>query len=160
MASHCAYAVVPIDGLKPSDRRGIVFLVREDDDGLDAARTFKAFASKQEREVRNRFDYWIGGGVCDRYFHGWPNRAEYKQCFVFKWTDRKGNHRFYGFLCHPQPRTNPRFQLCVIASHAIKRRWSTDPRELDGTNALRVCLEVMAAIRGSFPERKTGEHDG
>ena len=157
MASRRQYAVIPILGLKPSDRRGIIFLIHKGDANLDAAKRFEALEKKQKRTLLDRFDLWIEGKARDNYFHGWPNLQAYKQCFVFKWRDRHGNHRLYGFLCHPQPNTRPRFQLCVLTSHAIKTQWETQPTELDNANTLRVSLEVMLAIRAFFPERQSGD---
>lgn len=153
------YAVVRIDGLKHSERRGIIFLVREDDDDLNAARIFNALGPKQMRGVLDRFDLWIDGGVRDNYFHGWPNIPEYKHCFVFKWKHKNQNQRLYGFLYHPQPKTRPRFQLCVLITHATKKDWETDPRELDGANEVRINLQVIAAIKVVFPEVKAGEKE-
>ena len=150
MASSQAYSVVRIDGLKPSDRRGIVFLVREGDGDLNAAETFGVLEQKQKRAVFDRFDLWVDGDIKDNYFHGWPNIPKYKQCFVFKWKHKKRNHRLYGFLYHPQPKTRPRFQLCVLISHATKNTWETDPSELDSANELRCNLEVITVVKAAF----------
>lgn len=158
MASSRPFAVVRIDGLRPSERRGIVFLVRDGDDDLDAAKVFSKLKQKQDRAVRDRFDLWIDGEEYrNNYFHGWPNNPKYKQCFVFKWKHRNQNHRFYGFLHNPQPRTRARFQLCVLTSHATKSSWETDPSELDGANELRFNLEVIGVIKGAFPELREGK---
>ncbi len=155
MASSTPYAVVPIDGLKPSERRGIVFLVLDGNQDLDASKTFNSLEQKQERALRGRFDLWIDGRAPrDNYFHGWPNNPKYKECFVFKWKHRNQNHRLYGFLYHPQPKTRPRFQLCVLLSHATKNSWETDPSELDGANELRFKMEAITAIKAAFPERE------
>jgi hypothetical protein len=152
MVSFGRYAVVKIGGLKRSELRGIVFLVREGDRGLDAASVFATLALNSMRAVATRFDFWIDLGRNDNYFHGWPSMPDYKKCFVFKWKDKRGNHRLYGFLCNPQPKTRPRFQLCVLVSHAIKNEWKTDPKELDGANALTLNFEVMTAIRAAFQD--------
>ena len=160
MVSPQRYAVVRIDGLKHSERRGIISLVCDDGDELNAARIFNALAPKQMRAVLDRFDLWIDGGVQDNYFHGWPNVPEYKHCFVFKWKHKNRNQRLYGFLCHPQPRTRPRFQLCTLISHATKQKWETDPRELDGANELRNNLKVIAVIRDFFQTCKQGTKNG
>ncbi len=109
---------------------------------------------KTERELLDRFDYWIAGGIHDRYFHGWPNDAEYKDCFVFKWKKKRDCHRIYGFLDHPTPGSNPRFQLCVLVSHAKKSEWETDRRELDNVKGLRNKPAVRVAIRKAFPDGK------
>jgi len=151
MSTRRRYIVVPVPELKPSERRGIVFL----NDGLgtlDALGAFNVLKVKYRRELLDRFDYWIGGGVQDRYFHGWPNVPEYKDCFVFKWKENRNCHRLYGFLYHPQKRTRPRFQLCVLISHAVKKEWETDPQELIGAKQLRNELEVIRAIRERFPD--------
>jgi len=48
--------------------------------------------------------------------------------FVFKQVAE--GHRFYGYLYHPLPKTNPRFLLCVLTTYAQKREDKTDPADL------------------------------
>ena len=105
--------------------------------------------------MRTRFDLWIDGGTHDKYFHGWPSQPRYKQCFVFKWKDGQACHRMYGFLFHPQA-GNPAFQVCVLATHAIKLAWETDPRELEGAVKLWNDPLVIAAIMAAFSDAKEG----
>ncbi len=149
-----SFTVHLLDGAKASKRRAIAFLECTEDAGIDARAVFQRLGNNREREVRSRFDYWIDGNIHDKYFHGWPNSQRYKQCFVFKWRDNNQNHRFYGFLCNPLPAENPSFQLCVLVSHAIKDRWETDERELDGANSLRLNPPVNAAIAKLFSQPK------
>ena len=151
-----AYAVVPINGLKKSRRRAIVFLRSDEDDSLDAAAVFAGLSDKREMELRTRFDYWIDGGIQDNYFHGWPNNPKYRKCFVFKWRHKRQNHRFYGFLCNPTPKSNRRFQLCVLCSDATKRDWNTDPNELKAVEELRLVPAVRGAIEMVFPDTEAG----
>jgi hypothetical protein len=146
------YEVVPIPGLRSSEKRGIVFLRSDANDELNASTAFDALPENVERKVRDRMDYWIDGGVNDNYFHGWPNDANYKECFTFKWNYRTELHRFYGFLYHPLRKTNARFLLCVLLTHAVKNNWNTDPKELGRANALRVDPRVIAAIAMAFPD--------
>ncbi len=149
------YSVSRIDGLKKSERRAIAILYCDDNPGVDAGKVFAQLDDKRERELRTRFDLWIDGGVQDNYFHGWPSDPDYKYCFVFKWKKARQNHRLYGFLYHPTPESNARFQLCVFVSHAIKAKWETDPRELNMANMLRTIPAVREAISKVFPERKS-----
>lgn len=124
----------------------------KDDSEIDAKNTFQKLKEKRKDELLSRFDYWIVGGVRDQYFHGWPNNSTYKECFVFKWKDKRQYHRMYGFLCNPKPVSARHFRLCVLISHAIKNTWETDPAELDGANRLRLDKNVIAAIKKKFPE--------
>ena len=142
------YSVRRIEGLKQSSRRGVVFLECKQDVGIDAAVVFEKLTKNRERELRNRFEYWIDGFHHDRYFHGWQAPG-YRECFVFKWKHKGKNHRFYAFLCHPNP-SNYRFQLCVLVSHATKSVWNTDSSELDGANKLRVNPDVVSVIENEF----------
>jgi hypothetical protein len=71
---------------------------------------------------------------------------------VFKWKVRRQHHRLYGFLCHPTPNANRRFQLCVLVSHAKKSQEATDITELDAVNGLRVDSSVRDAITIAFPD--------
>jgi hypothetical protein len=84
-----SYTIQPVDGVKRSSRRAIAFLSCSGDSNIDAGVVFGGLNQKREREVRSRFDYWIDGSKADRWFHGWPNDADYKQCFVFKWKDNQ-----------------------------------------------------------------------
>jgi hypothetical protein len=125
-------------------RCGPAFLVCENDPSIDAKTVFNGLKPKLERLVRSRFDFWLDGGIRKEYFHGW-DKADYRDCFFFKWKGNGQNHRFYGFLFHPF-RGDPGFQLCVLVSHATKNTWETDPGELDGAKALREEDAVKEAI--------------
>lgn len=142
-----------ITGLRPSGRRALAFLVSKDGGGADAQDAFTRLNKNREREVRSRFDHWIAGGIKDEYFHGWPNDAKYKKCWVFKWKDKRQRHRLYGFLFHPYPHTDPRFQLCVLVLHATKNEWETDTAELDRVVALQTDPRVVAAIARAFVDK-------
>jgi hypothetical protein len=146
------YVVQRIDGIKRTDRREVVFLTRDNDDELNAAQAFAGLDEKRDRLVRDRFDYWTDGGINDNYFHGWPNDPTNKECFSFRWNQKRLHHRFYGFLYRPKPKTNARFLLCILLSHAIKTNWNTDPHELGRANTLRVDPCVIAAIAMMFSD--------
>jgi hypothetical protein len=156
------YRAVPIAGLKPSERRTVVFMTKPNDASLDAKAAFDNLDQKQKRAVLDRFDHWIEGAEGaqpnDKYFHGWPNNQEYKQCFVFKWNHGKEHHRLYGFLFNPQPNSRPNFRVCVLVSHAVKTTWLTDPGELKGAKVLRESLPVITALKALFPEKKGGKN--
>ena len=123
-----------------------------DDLDLDAHRVFNGLREDQKRNVRSRIDHWIAGGIHDRYFHGWPDYPQYKECFAFKWRKGRVGHRLYGFLCHPSPRTNERFQLCVLVYHAAKTQEQTDFSKLARINGLRDNPQVIRAIAKIYPE--------
>ena len=145
------YEVETIDGLRASVRRAVVFLTSNTDAELNAAKTFAALPKQIQRKVLDRMDHWIDGGIRDDYFHGWKDPS-YRECFTFKWNYKREHHRFYGFLCHPLMRTDMRFLLCVLVSHAVKNDWNTDPDELTRANRLRVNPYVRAAITMEFPD--------
>ena len=147
-----SYAVEQIEGLRYSDRRAVVFLTSNEDEDLNAFDEFQQLPTNTDRKVRDRMDYWIGGGIHDDYFHGWPNDPEKKECFSFRWNEKRQRHRFYGFLHHPYLQTDPRFLLCVLLTHAIKNDWNTDPGELNKANTLRVDPCVLAAIKMVFSD--------
>ena len=149
------YVVRVVPGLRRSTRRSVAFLISSENPDLDAAAVFGRLKDKRLRELRTRFDLWIDGGRHAKYFHGWPNDPQYKHCFVFKWNDGLACHRMYGFLFHPQA-GNPAFQVCVLATHAIKTTWETPPGELEGANKLRNDPLVIAAVRTAFPDAKEG----
>jgi len=142
------------------NRRGIGFLEDENDEDLDAGSVFERMTGNAERKVRSRIDYWLQGGVHDKYFHGWPNLPLYRHCFEFRWDERRQAHRFYGFLCHPIPLSNPRFELCVLVFHEVKNEYKTDFAVLDRVNQYRNMAATTEAIARTYPEyRKEGTEE-
>ena len=151
------YVVVPVTGLRKSERRAVAFLTCDEDPDVDGMAAFRKLNEKRERELRTRFDYWIDGKRQDDYFHGWPNEPSNKECFVFKWKEKKVRHRLYGFLFNPKPVNNPSFRLCVLVSHGTKEEWRTDPHHKALTNKMRTKQAVIDAIKLVFPDLKAGE---
>jgi hypothetical protein len=155
------YVVQRVARQRTSQRRAVAFLKSSTKNSFDAESTFLGLKRERERELRDRFDYWIDGWdgrrPNDKYFHGWPNHSAYKECFAFKWNEKGKCHRLYGFLIHPTPLTNPRFQVCVLVSHGMKTTWETDPRHLERARALACDPLVIQAVRQEFPEQSKGE---
>jgi hypothetical protein len=148
------YSVALIDGLTVNGYRTVAFLRSSDDSAVDAYAAFEALNPKASNEMRSRFDYWIGGGHKDNYFHGWPNDQNRKECFVFKRKQGRTHCRYYGFLINPRPNTAPRYQVCVLVSYATKNSEHTDPTEINAVNALRGMPQIIAAVKTAFPEPK------
>ena len=140
-------------------RRGVAFLIDESNKYVNAKKIFDKLPEKQsvnrEREVCTRFDYWLDGKTHDNYFHGWPNHERYKECFVFKWRHQRQEHRMYGFLCNPKM-YDPRFQLCVLISHAKKNSWETNPPDLDRVMNISRQESVKLAINELFSKEQKG----
>src|SRR5580692_3794817 len=65
-----SYSVTTINSVPRSRRRGIGFLECSDNGRVNAKRYFDKLREKTARDVRSRFDYWLRGGVFDKYFHG------------------------------------------------------------------------------------------
>jgi hypothetical protein len=134
--------------------RAIAFLSSKE---TNAAAAFSRLNTKREREVRDRFDYWIDGFHKDAYFHGWVNNPKYKNCWVFKWKDKRIDQRLYGFLWHPLPKLNPHFPLCVLCFHDQKTERATSDWILQRLVALRAKPEVKIAIAVAFPDAGGGK---
>jgi hypothetical protein len=139
-------------------RRAIGFLEEileeEEQSSLDAKSEFDCLETGRERDVRKKFDHWLSGGRNDKWFHGWPNDAQVKECFCFKWDHKRQHHRFYGFLYHPQPKTNSPFQICVLAYHDVKNDESTNRNLLLNSMTLRTDARVRMAISFVFPDEE------
>lgn len=112
------------------DGRGIAFLISKDDKHVDAINVFDKLQGNNSYAVKTRFEAWLDHKKNDRWFHGWPNHPSYKDCFTFKWKDKREGQRLYGFLCKPSSR-NPGYQLCVLVLHATKTERETETSELD-----------------------------
>lgn len=144
------YTAIPISGVRASSRRGIAFLVSESDRKVDAKLYFDGIKKEKiKRDVLARFDYWLGGNTCDKYFHGWPNDANRRDCFACKWREGHSRHRLYGFLAHPRVFA-PAFQVCVIVSHEEKNTEHTEPSEVDPMKAFMMNREVVNAVRKAY----------
>ena len=153
------FQVEPIPRLQQSTRRGLAFLICFSDPAIDAKAVYEGLDDTKRTLVRNRFDHWIQGGVFPKYFHGWDD-PNYRECFVFKWKDNDQHQRLYGFLIHPRPKTAPRFEVCVLVSHAQKNAEATDPSELNGAKAVRQNVEVVLEVKKAYPEIEAGRDNG
>jgi len=131
------------------ERRSVGFLEDPGAGELDAGAVFDGLQPKAARLVQTRFDHWIQGNVFQKYFHGFA--GDYESCFVFKWEDRHKPQRLYGFLCHPYPQSNARFESCVLCYHDVKDD-TTDYTILGWINRLRVDINVQYAIGQVYPE--------
>jgi hypothetical protein len=147
--------VIPVPKTKETAFRGVAYLVLPEDENVTAAPMIEVLAksdSAERSKLWSRFDYWLDGGVKDEYFHGW-NEAGYEHCFVFKWNTKKGMQRLYGTLFHPKRRTNRRFLVCVLFSHAVKPGKHTDPAQKKRAEALYRNAQVIAAVAKRYPDR-------
>lgn len=162
MAISKRYSIALIPGLGKSERRGIVFL-RSEDGRLNAHAEFLKIDSSKElknraRELRARFDWWIANRPQhqNNWYHGW-DREDYKHCFCFKLNMKNVMHRFYGFVCHPQPKTRCRFELCVLCSFDIKPGDETEKSNLREAMKLFADMDVRNALKLHFPDIEKGE---
>lgn len=150
------YSIVLIEGLKLSPNRGVVFL-QASDGSLNGIKVFKSLQEsgqkKSVRDLQHRFDAWIDGLHNKKMFHGWDD-PNYRNSFVFKWTDRNVMQRLYGFLENPQPRLRPRFQVCVLHTNDSKTQFNTETSHLKLSEALKVDPKVSQAIVKAFPDVK------
>lgn len=127
-------------------RRGVAILISEDRKAT-AKSVFDKLCCKPndiERTLRTRFDAWIDGQNNKKWYHGWTQsefQGRYTKCFVFKYY----KNRFYGFLCNPK-KSNTRYQVCVLISHALKKEWETDEADLRDVEAMRTTSAVKEAI--------------
>jgi len=148
------FEVVKLSELPETPKRGLAFLECATRKDINAKVTFDGLKQKTREDVMNRFDYWLDEGICDKYFHGFPNHPVYHQCWVFKWKQAGAYHRLYGFLANPRAITNKGFRACILVSHAQKNTANTDPSELAHAESLRLNIAVMTEVRKAFPERK------
>ena len=150
-----AYSVTWIPAVKTGTRRGIVFLECQGDRTVNALKDFEKMKENRRRDLLRRFDHWIDGLHHPKYHHGW-DEPDRRDCYVFKVRISGSHHRFYGFLIHPTPASDPRFELCVLVSHVVKNTDRTDPSELKRVLDLKANQEVAEAIRRMFADR--GSH--
>jgi hypothetical protein len=102
--------------------------------------------------LRTSFDHWLGGNHHDKWFHGWREQ-NYRECYTFKWKDAGTYLRLYGFLMHPKPTSDPRFQVCTLVTYDRKNSETTDFTILGKLNVLRRRPEVIKALQAIFPDK-------
>src|ERR1035441_9521537 len=136
-----------IPGLRFSAAR--VVGVLEGHGELDAWSEYDNFVSKTKAAMSRRMERWaLPSDTPTKWFHGFPNDRKHDQCFVFKF----GEHRLYGFLCNPQPRSNPRFRLCVLTIYRAKHEWETDDSVLPQVEQWRTNPASREAVAHIYPE--------
>ena len=148
------FSVLKVSGQRTSERRAVAFLICPENAGLNAYGVFGKLSGDREREVRQRFDYWIDFGTKDNWFHGFPNDKKYDRCFTFKWKEKRQHQRFYGFLSHAKPVEVPNFQACVLVYHTAKNADETDRTILGWVESLRCDGDVAVAIVKAFRKEK------
>jgi hypothetical protein len=148
-----AFSVHAIAGLVYEHyHRGVVFLRSDNNPDVNAETVYKALKQNDQNRMRDKFDRWMrGNDGPSHWFHRFDDEDR-KHCLVFKRRKRYSHYRYYGFLTHPHPNTDPGYELCVLATHTQKNTEATDPAETNFVNALRVRFDVIAAVKKSFPE--------
>lgn len=145
-----------VRGMRQGSRRAVGFLVGHE--GLNAAEWFYSLKASRKSFTLVSMETWASGGTdINTRFHGFPNDTEYPLSFVFKTTDNKLGHRFYGYLDNPEPTTNPRLQICILCIHAFKNERDTDRAELKRVDEWRKSAAAKAAIRIQYPDKKKSE---
>jgi hypothetical protein len=143
--------ITPVAGVVPTEKRSVAFL-RGDTD-LDAGPAFdEVDDGPLGKRLKHKMGLWIGFKPdTPGKFHRFKNdEVKYRECFVF--IDLHEGVRLYGFTCHPLPRTNAQFELCVLVTHVFKRTDHTDKAELDRVLKWKNNTATQAAIRFAYPD--------
>jgi hypothetical protein len=145
--------------VRRNDRRALSFLEGHRD--LDASTVFDSLDEKLKNSVRVSMELWVdNANQPSTRLHGFPNDKDYWMCFVFKAKEKRQHHRFYGYLYNPLPVLNPRFQLCVLCIHAMKKEKETDRSELSRVRTWYSSDAAKQAIRVVFPDREKSNQKG
>jgi hypothetical protein len=137
-----------LTGVRQAAKRMVGLL--EGQEELDTTSGIGSLAGNQRRDLLSRAQHWLDGANSPkRWFHNFPDDPVCPACFVF----RVGDHRFYGYLCHPLPKTNPALQVCVLCSHAIKHEWETDPAEKTLVKRWSLSNQARAALAEEFDDK-------
>jgi len=137
--------------LEDHARRAVAFLISKDK-RVTAKAIFYNLKKETENKLRTYSDGWVDGQINKNWFHGWSQsefRGKYTKCFVFKVREKRLNHRFYGFLCNPRL-SDQSYQVCVLVSHAFKKKWKTDENNLREIESIRTIPAVQEAIKNYF----------
>jgi hypothetical protein len=70
---------------------------------------------------------------------------------VFKCTEKRLEHRIYGFLCNPK--FDRSYQVCILVIHAYKKEHGTHETYLKQVEEMRTTLAIQRAIAAYFKEK-------
>lgn len=129
--------------------RAIGFIEEATRNDLDAKGVYKGLKHSVQHKLDTRFKQWLDRVVYQKYFHGFD--ADYSSCFTFKWEERHIPQRLYGFICHPKPYTDAKFELCSLMYFDTKAD-KTNYTILGWINQLSGHPLVVAAIGQHYPE--------
>ncbi|MGA9647562.1 MAG: hypothetical protein WBQ76_16735 [Candidatus Korobacteraceae bacterium] len=139
-----------------TDRRAVAFLL-----GCDELNAGPEYDKSADDSLGKRWKYkmqlWINGHPDQKgKFHRFKSgEKKYDDCFAF--VDVEAKARLYGFSCHPLPKTNERFELIVVTSHAFKKENETDKSELDRVLMWKNHMATKAALSETFPDKAEKE---
>lgn len=142
-----AYSLVAMDGINGNERRGVFFLVSTEEGFVNAYQAQdgdKGGKVLRRRQLRTSAQYYVDGVVKNTHHHGWDKsqkKGQYTECYVFK---TRPNHRFYGFLFHPQ--SKPRMEVSVIVHHTTKSQDDTDMSVLNKVLGVRCRPEIVGLV--------------
>jgi hypothetical protein len=141
-----------MSGVEPSSFRAVGVL--EGHPELNTIAGYNGLIEKDRDTLLARMEHWMAGNDGPaQWFHNFKNTAEkYRLCFVFKVKRGRVGHRFYGYLCHPKPKSDPGFQLCVLCIYTTKTERETDTAELDRVVQWSTNPAARKAIAKIYPE--------
>lgn len=134
--------------------RGVAWLIFPENSHVDAKGSFDQ--SDVRKQLNTGLDYWLEGHPNKRLFHGWDQsefNGKYQKCFVFKCRKDSSEHRFYGFLDHPDPEER-RYMLCVLTCYGCKTTWKTDITYLERVLTLNNNQTVQRVIEEHYSKRR------
>jgi len=113
-----AFVVHRIDGLVYGlGRRDVAFLESDEFGEIDARTIFLKLNDKRRKEMLERFDLWKRADQHhNKYFHGFDDPPDCRDCLVFKRREGQTRYRYYGFKIHPW-KSNARHELCILVNH-------------------------------------------
>jgi hypothetical protein len=129
--------------------RSVGFLEETEHSDLDARAVFINLKPKVAQLLRTRIDHWLQRNVYPKWFHRFSGK--YGTCLVFKWEERHKPQRLYGFICHPRPKSEPKFECCVLCYYGQKDD-ATDYSILDRILRLVEDVRVREAIAVEYAE--------
>ena len=142
--SAISFRLVP--GIRQGSKRAVGILEGHPD--LCAAKLL-GLPENDAKYMRVSMERWNDGhNKPSSRFH----RFDGTDYFVFKYVARQ--HRFYGFLCHPLPNTDPSFWLCVLTTYDQKKEDATDKANLQRVKMWMESPSVKAAIKAFYPDEK------
>jgi hypothetical protein len=127
---------------RPFKHRGVAFLIVSDTK-VNARKKFYRLKITDQLGFRVAFDYWADGRESAKLYswRKFESQERYGNSFFFEFQ----SHRLYGFLCHPENRSQG-YRLGVLVAYLSATHFVHEQEILELCENMHLNLEIRRAI--------------